>query len=275
MTLFEQYKSNGKIIDALLIGRNLLNKNAGNSDIFNEYFELVCSLAESLPLLDERLLFAEQANTALEFYSENVELNEIKINEINIAKQKLECIFSNLMKIKEELNAAEYSNIVHNNEKMLVQLAELKDKLCLVDTQENFDSLLQSVNAIELKLDKEKFTEKQNAVYDKLTKTYTDTISEKLRKFEHQKNIDYNNSAVTAFSKTFSQFKANENLYRNKTKLFTLVSDSLFAYDPSRLFNETLIYYNHVYSYLFSKLDDDGKLALTKFSIECEQNRRN
>lgn len=43
------------------------------------------------------------------------------------------------------------------------------------------------------------------------------------------------------------------------------------SYDAGRLFNETLIFYNHVYSYIFNKLDDNGKLELTKYSIECER----
>ena len=53
-----------------------------------------------------------------------------------------------------------------------------------------------------------------------------------------------------------------------------LVSSTLFAFDAGRLFNETLIYYNHVYSFIFGKLDDDGKLALTRYSIECERKMR-
>lgn len=35
-----------------------------------------------------------------------------------------------------------------------------------------------------------------------------------------------------------------------------------------------LIFYNHVYSYIFSKLDDNGKLELTRYSIECERKLR-
>ena len=95
-----------------------------------------------------------------------------------------------------------------------------------------------------------------------------------MRELEYKKNVAYNKQAADSFAKAFNQFRNNESKYKNQTQLFSLVSTTLFAYDASRLFNETLIYYNHVYSYIFSKLDDDGKLALTRFSIECERKLR-
>lgn len=48
----------------------------------------------------------------------------------------------------------------------------------------------------------------------------------------------------------------------------------LFSYDASKLFNETLIYYNHVYSFIFNKLDDNGKFRLTQISIDSEKINR-
>ena len=274
LTLFEQYKSAGKITDAILIGRNMLNKHAGDSEIFSSYFELLCSLAESLPALSDRESFAEQANVALAFYSESAELDDNTVISINTAKQKLNSIFSDIMQAENELAEATYSNAVRQNDSILVELVELKDKMRTMDTQEKFDILLKSISAVDMKLNKETFTNEQSILYDSLTKDYTDTISAKMREFERRENVNYNKKAVMAFATAFSKFRGNENLYANQTKLFSLASESLFAYDSSRLFNETLIYYNHVYSYIFSKLDDDGKLALTRFSIECEKNRR-
>ena len=107
--------------------------------------------------------------------------------------------------------------------------------------------------------------------YDQLNKSCTDTISAKMRQLEYKDNIDYNKKAVNAYNSAFTSFKNNESRYKDKSQLFSLVSTTLFAYDAGRLFNETLIFYNHVYSYIFNKLDDNGKLELTKYSIECER----
>lgn len=76
---------------------------------------------------------------------------------------------------------------------------------------------------------------------------------------------------IDAYNSAFTSFKNNESRYKDKSQLFGLVSTTLFAYDAGRLFNETLIFYNHVYAYIFNKLDDNGKLELTKYSIECER----
>lgn len=102
-------------------------------------------------------------------------------------------------------------------------------------------------------------------------KSCTDTISAKMRQLEYKDNIDYNKKAVNAYNSAFTSFKNNESRYKDKSQLLGLVSTTLFAYDAGRLFNETLIFYNHVYSYIFNKLDDNGKLELTKYSIECER----
>ena len=71
LSLFEEYKNNGKITAALLVGRNLLNRHPGNKEIFSAYFSYLCMLAETLPSFADRRDFAEQANVALAFYSEN------------------------------------------------------------------------------------------------------------------------------------------------------------------------------------------------------------
>lgn len=118
-------------------------------------------------------------------------------------------------------------------------------------------------------------TDEQKAHYDQINKECTACISDKMREMEHVNNVAYNKKAVDAYDSAFKKFKGDENKYKNnQTQLFALVSSTLFAYDAARLFNESLIYYNHVYSYIFSKLDDDGKLALTRFSIECERKQR-
>ena len=149
--MFNEYKDAGKIQEALLIGRNMVNKAPGDSECVNAYLDFLLMLAEKLPRTDERKSFADQANLVLSFYEEN------------------------------------------------------------------------------------------------------------------------NKKAVNAYNSAFTSFKNNESRYKDKSQLFSLVSTTLFTYDAGRLFNETLIFYNHVYSYIFNKLDDNGKLELTKYSIECER----
>lgn len=147
----------------------------------------------------------------------------------------------------------------------------IKQKLENAKTHAEFDKLLQEISAVDAEIDHDNLTSEQKTHYDQLNKSCTDTISAKMRQLEYKDNIDYNKKAVNAYNSAFTSFKNNESRYKDKSQLLGLVSTTLFAYDAGRLFNETLIFYNHVYSYIFNKLDDNGKLELTKYSIECER----
>jgi hypothetical protein len=274
MKLFEQYKNSGKITEALLVGRNLFNRYPSNREVFNSYFDFLLFLAENLPSLSEKKDFAGQAGTALAFFSENAEVDAEVVNSISEHQQRLASVYSVIQAQKQEEQEKYNSAVNSENNSCLKQLISLKDKLHLANSQTEFDAILLEVGKIDTKIDKSAFDEKQAALYDRLTKEHTGLISDKMHELEYRKNTEYNKKAAEAYSEAFKHFNADEYRYKNQTQLFELASKSLFAYDASRLFNETLIYYNHVYTYIFSKLDDDGKFNLTRFSIECEKKLR-
>lgn len=274
LKLFNDYKNAGKIAEALLTGRNMFNREPQNEEIFTTYFEYLCKLAETLPSLTDRQSFAEQANVALAFFTENAELTEKTVNDIVVYQQRLNSILDEIKKMNDEKLSAEKLRIESYNSECLKKLYNLKDLLQRTSSQKEFDDVLVQISQVDSEIDKDTFNDAQNRIYDNLTKEHTELISIKMRELEHKRNIIYNKEAADSFAKAFKQFRTDESKYKNQTQLFSLVSSTLFAYDASRLFNETLIYYNHVYSYIFSKLDDDGKLALTRYSIECERKLR-
>lgn len=274
LSLFEKYKNDGKITEALLVGRNLFNRNSGDEIIFSAYFEYLCTLAETLPSLADRINFAEQASLALAFYSENAELTSESVDTLSGQQQRIDVILSEIESTKAKRVAVERAEIEAHNSECLKKLYSLKDEINRATTQDEFDKILVKIRETDTTMDKDEFTDKQSSIYESLTKEHTELISEKMHQLEHIKNIAYNKQAADAFASAFERFRKDENKYRNQSQLFLLASTTLFAFDASRLFNETLIYYNHVYSYIFSKLDDDGKLALTRYSIECERKLR-
>lgn len=274
LSLFEKYKNDGKITEALLVGRNLFNRNSGDEKIFSAYFEYLCTLAETLPSLADRINFAEQASVALAFYSENAELTSESVDALSGQQQRIDVILSEIESIKAKRVAVERAEIEAHNSECLKKLYSLKDEINRATTQNEFDKILVKIRETDTTMDKDEFTDEQSSIYESLTRDHTELISEKMHQLEHIKNIAYNKQAADAFASAFDRFRKDENKYRNQSQLFLLASTTLFAFDASRLFNETLIYYNHVYSYIFSKLDDDGKLALTRYSIECERKLR-
>lgn len=274
MELFEHYRESEQFTNAVLVGRNLFNRNPTNKDVFSAYFDLLCSLAEKLPSLSERKNFAGQAAVALAFFSENANLDESTVNGINEYENRLSNISHTIGEVEQKQAAQRMEQITKSNNDRIEKIYQIKNSLSSAASQEEFDKLLSELGVVDRDINKDALTDEQATHYDSLTKECTATISEKMREFEYKSNVEYNKQAIDAYAKAFRQFQENESKYKNQTQLFALVSKTMFAFDASRLFNETLIYYNHVYSYIFSKLDDEGKLALTRFSIECERKLR-
>lgn len=269
--MFNEYKDAGKIQEALLIGRNMVNKAPGDSEYVNAYLDFLLMLAEKLPRTDERKSFADQANLVLSFYEENADLTDDIINDIHVYHNRLGAVVTDIAQLEQEEYEKQKRAIEATNTTQIKKLYTIKQKLENAKTHAEFDKLLQEISAVDAEIDHDNLTSEQKTHYDQLNKSCTDTISAKMRQLEYKDNIDYNKKAVNAYNSAFTSFKNNESRYKDKSQLFSLVSTTLFAYDAGRLFNETLIFYNHVYSYIFNKLDDNGKLELTKYSIECER----
>lgn len=272
--LFNSYKNAGKISEALLVGRNIFNRNSGDMTVFDTYYDFLCVLAEKLPSLEDRTAFTEQASVALAFFSENIEMNDDIVANIVTYQNRLNAIIQTIADSKQATKEAMHKEVAAQNNTLLKRLYQVKSSLQSAKTQEQLDKALSESGVIDAEINKDFLNEEQSKTYATLTKEYTELISVKMRELEYKKNVAYNEGAAESFAKAFKQFRGDESKYKNQTQLFTLAAKSLFAYDASYLFNETLIYYNHVYSYIFSKLDDDGKLALTRYSIECERKLR-
>lgn len=272
--LFLEYKNQGKFTKALLVGRNMVNKNPGDEECMTAYVDLLLFLADTLPSLQERKTFLGQASVALSFYEENVELDEIILDNIEAYRERIGAIAVEIDAEESKNYQEELYNSEKKNENLIKQLFSIKHKLMNAKNSLEFDQLLKEISLVDAKIEHEYLTEQQKLYYDQLSKESTNLISTKMREFEHDSNVEYNKKAVEAYRQAFNEFKAEENKYKNYTQLQNLVSKTLFAFDASRLFNETLIYYNHVYSYIFGKLSDERRFDITKLSIECERYMR-
>ena len=239
--MFNEYKDAGKIQEALLIGRNMVNKAPGDSECVNAYLDFLLMLAEKLPRTDERKSFADQANLVLSFYEENADLTDDIINDIHVYHNRLGAVVTDIAQLEQEEYEKQKRAIEATNTTQIKKLYTIKQKLENAKTHAEFDKLLQEISAVDAEIDHDNLTSEQNTHYDQLNKSCTDTISAKMRQLEYKDNIDYNKKAVNAYNSAFTSFKNNESRYKDKSQLFSLVSTTLFAYDAGRLFNETLI----------------------------------
>ena len=100
--MFNEYKDAGKIQEALLIGRNMVNKAPGDSECVNAYLDFLLMLAEKLPRTDERKSFADQANLVLSFYEENADLTDDIINNIHVYHNRLGAVVTDIAQLEQE-----------------------------------------------------------------------------------------------------------------------------------------------------------------------------
>ncbi|KLU64454.1 hypothetical protein DEAC_c36560 [Desulfosporosinus acididurans] len=273
--LFEKLIQENNIWDAHIVAKNMFNRNLGRTDDFLQFFNFALSVAAYPIESDTRRFFAKEAETAMTVFSENVEISDETLAVIVDARKRLFKIVQELSDI--DTKKAEESLVERRkrNEASLKCFIEIKGKMFNTKKQSDFDSLLAQLAKVESSIAKDAFTDEQQALYDSLTKDFSQLVSNKMEELAHFSNVEYNKAALTNFQAAFNAFRDNESKYTgSESQLFTLVSRKLFSYDASRLFSETLIYYNHVYSYIFGKLNDDGKFRLTQYSIDAEKVRR-
>ena len=266
--LFLKYKSESKISEALLVGQNLFNKNGADKECFEMYFALLIELAAKSENYAYGERYLQQATAALTYFAENVDIDEQTVDYIKEKEAELDDIFSILNSRAEERKKEALKAKIKDNDDSLSLIKKVADKLQSIDDKNDFDNSLVQIEKIDSSIDRDHLVERQQKEYDALTRMCSDIVSKKLKEFEKKSNVEYNIKAIEAYEKVFKMFKDGETGSKHKAAL-----KEFFAFDASRLFNETLIYYNHVYGYILSKLNDDEKLTLTKYAILSETRR--
>ena len=122
LTLFNCYKDAGKISEALLIGRNVFNRNPGNAEIFDAYYSYLCTLAETLPSFADRSHFSDQASVVLAFYTENAVLTESIVADIMEYQSRLDAIYSEIGNVQQAKKSRKSSIITPSSSKSFTLL---------------------------------------------------------------------------------------------------------------------------------------------------------
>lgn len=266
LELFKEYVANRQFSEALLVGQNLFNKNSDDVEVFEAYFNLVLSLGNGLSqnTETERLQYLQQATLLLTFFSENVEISREMVSKIQNfqgllfeAEEKLD--FDRDVLLKKQMVVAE-----SENGEILAMVQKLLKEIEHCTSTEQLEKYAGQVASLDQKLNHELLSENQSAAYELLSQKCTSVLEEKIKFFEKQKNKRYNLKAVEAYERVFRVFKTGAITDDGWMKEF-------FQYDPSLLYNETLVYYNHVFSYILNQLDEDGKFLMTQCAIQVDR----
>lgn len=259
--LFREYLKKNDIKKSQVIAKNLFCKLPGDEKMFESYFTFCTNLVSEESFSKNGLyqFLLSEAELALKIYAENCIMEEVSIKLIekcnNILNQKIVLVNTIIDSEQKKSNdeAIETNNDIYK--KLLSNIQQLKEHYS------NF--VARKISSLDNMLNKELLSAKQLEEYNKCSKELSEIVSLHIV----SENKKYNSEALTLIKKVLDNFIDDSSLKKEKEreKLRSLLQENMFSFSQERLFPETLTYYNYVYSYIFSKLDNDGK----KFITEC------
>lgn len=265
--LITKLKSEGNFIDAYLVAKNVLSRNIGNIAAFNEFIEITLEIAEYDIVFDERKQYVSDANTALAMFAESVEMDEDVISLIKETRVKINKVTQEILTAEQEYIDGINRKTQDENTEHLNKLVQIYNEIKATKTQKEFDVALGHVSEVEALLNKNAFSAEQEATYDKLTQQYSQAISSQMEIINKNELLAYNKRAVACFNDVFTAFKKEPSKYKDESTLKALMTTKFFAFDSSKLLNESLIFYNHVYSLVFQETTDALKYKLTEWAL--------
>ena len=265
--LVSKLKTDGNFVDAYLVAKNNLSRNIGDYSMFKQFIDLALELAMFNIVFEERKQYVNDAHTALVMFSESAELNMDIIAGIKDVRTHIATVMDEILIAEQTEIDAEMRTIQDENTKSLEKLVEIYDKIASAKTQAKFDEALSLVSDVENKLQKDAFSPDQENSYERLTKQYSELISKKMEEINRNELLEYNKRAVASFNEVFKAFKKEPSKYKDESVLKALMTSKFFAFDTSKLFNESLVFYNHVYSLVFQETSDTLKFKLTEWAL--------
>ena len=271
--LYTKLQDDNHLFDAYFVIKNDLSHNPGDIEIFKTFMDLALRIASFDMEFNARRKYLSEADMALTIFSESVEMTDESI--IGLIKDYSSKISKASIALQKEEEKSIYEleeSKRQGNQKLFEELSDIYKKMESINSQKELDDILQNIADIEAQIDKRVFSVTQQQTYESLTQGFSKLISEKMEDINHLELLNLNKEAIENFKLVFDKYNEKKSFYnKNEADLKALVTKYLFAYDSRQLFNESLIYFNHVYSTIFKGVDDDLKFKLTEWSITADK----
>ena len=269
--LVKKLQEEGRFVDAYIVAKNALSKDIGNAELFQHFIDLALEIAMYDIIFDERKQYVSDANSALSLFAENVDMSEAALAMIKQAKARVTETFLAVCQEEEVYFAQQAGSVREKNTELLNQLVDIYNRIKSAKDQSQFEKILSEVSQVEAQLAKEVFSADQQTSYEMLSKSFSQAISEKMEELNRNELLDYNKRAVSCFNDVLQAFKRDSGKYKNESNLKALMTSKFFVFDSSKLFNETLVFYNHVYSVVFQDVNDTLKFKLTEWALRTDK----
>ena len=265
--LVTKLKADGNFIDAYLVAKNVLSRNIGDVSAFKNFIDLALEIASYNIVFDERKQYVSEANTALAMFSEAANIDEAILALIKETRKRIRTVTESILEEEREYLDEIKRKIEDKNTELLNELVQIYQQIQNAKTQKQFDAALSQVAEVETAMDKSAFSTEQSITYEKLTQKYSELISRQMEIINKNELLTYNKKAVACFNEVLLAFKKEPSKYKDESTLKALMTTKFFTFDVSKLFNESLVFYNHVYSVVFQESSDTLKYRLTEWAL--------
>lgn len=265
--LLTKLKADGNFIDAYLVAKNILSRNISDTTAFKNYIDLALEIASYNIVFAERKQYVSEANTALAMFSGAANIDEAILALIKETRKRICTATESILEQEQEYLDEMKRKAEDKNTDLLNKLVQIYQQIQNAKTQKQFDAALLQVTEVESAMDKSAFSKEQSITYEKLTQKYSELISRQMETINKNELLEYNKKAVVCFNEVLLAFKKEPSKYKDESTLKALMTTKFFAFDSSKLFNESLVFYNHVYSIVFQESSDAMKYRLTEWAL--------
>lgn len=269
LELFARTKETDKEL-AFIVLKNLFSSHLANRECFSYYFDFCLSVVDESGVSSEtRDAYYDKADVALQMFAEKTACDEESLLLIKEKRSILNELYEKAeSRRREELLRKEA--LIHKKVKQdLDTLASRIDYISGIKSRTELDRVVDEISSVESALDKGVFNEAEQNEYAKLSKKLSDVLPKKLETFKKEENYKYNSEAIQNIKQSFDLFTGDEKKYKKIDADFRSdIAAKMLSLDSSKMSSETYAYYNYVYGYMFSKMDNENKYNLTLLSLE-------
>lgn len=267
--LFERTKETDKEL-AFIVLKNLFSGHLADRKCFSYYFDFCLSLAgESGVPGETRDAYYDKADVALQMFAEKTVCDEESLLLIKEKRSILNELYEKAESERREELLRKEEQLHKKVKKDLGTLASRIDYISDIKSRTELDRIVDEISSVESALDKGVFNKAEQDEYAKLSKKLSDVLPKKLETFKKKEEHKYNSEAVQIIKQSFDLFTGDEKKYKKVDADFRSdIAVKLLSLDSSRMSSETYSYYNYVYGYMFSKMDNENKYNLTLLSLQ-------
>lgn len=273
--IYQKYKNRDDGMSvAYLIIKNLLNKDIGNKELFDEFLNTSMQIIEMPITFEERYTILNEVESAFMLFMDNTEIKEETLDYYRLVKNKISDTHNKIQEEEEKQYKEGFDKILEENRKKISELANKNSDIKKANSQKGLEKVLEEIKKIDDEIDTDFLDDNIQKVYEQNEELRTKLVYEKIEEIQRSEKMNYNVKAANDIQYVYNELKHNKNKYISQQgNLKNLLQRRMFILDMNRLFNETIVYYNFVYNWIFqnSDIDDGLKFKITEWAAMTEK----